>query len=66
MAEWIEKVRIVIRRSQVQFPPYLFVLSSPEFKSSTMLVNSQLVCLWPVEILDLVGHNGNYWFLSKL
>jgi len=28
-------------------------LGSPEFKSSATLVNSQLVCLWPVGILNM-------------
>ena len=36
--------------------------ASPEFKSSPMLVNSQLVCLRPVEILNLVKFNLNYLF----
>ena len=31
-----------------------FVLCGPEFKSSAMLVNSQLVCLWAVEILNMM------------
>ena len=39
MAEWLERVVIVIWRPQVQFPPYLlFVLGSPEFNPSAMLV----------------------------
>ena len=29
-----------------------FVHASPEFKSSAMLVNSQLVCIWPAGILN--------------
>ena len=36
--------------------------SSPEFKSSTTLVNSQLVCLRPVRILNNVMLNLNYLF----
>ena len=55
-----------------------FVLDSPEFYSSPMLVNSPLVCLQSVGILNLViiiyfpafvsvlifeGHNENYWAL---
>ena len=42
-------------------------LGSPEFKSSARLVhvqviNSQLVCLWPVGILDNVMFNLKYLF----
>ena len=50
MAEW----------SRVQVPLWPlagFVLGCPEFKSSTMLVNSQLVCLWPVGFLVLFYFN---------
>ena len=32
-----------------------FVLGSPEFKSSVMLVNSQLVCLWPDGIISAIN-----------
>ena len=32
-----------------------FVHGSPEFKSPTMLVNSQLVSLWPVGLLILLS-----------
>ena len=35
---------------------------SPEFKSSATLVNSQLVCLRPVEILNHVMFNLRYLF----
>ena len=51
----------------------VFVLSSPEFNSLVILVNSQLVFLWPVGILTVdmfilkclflslfVGHSKNY------
>ena len=37
-------------------------LGSPEFKSSAMLVNSQLVCLRPVGILNNVMFSLNYLF----
>ena len=37
-------------------------LGSPEFKSSTTLANSQLVCLRPVGILDNVMFSLNYLF----
>ena len=37
-----------------------FVLGSPEVKSSTMLVNSQLVCLWPVGNLSPVKFHLKY------
>ena len=39
-----------------------FVLSSPEFKSSKTLVNSQLVHLLPVGILNHIMFKLNYWF----
>ena len=39
-----------------------FVLGCPKFKSSTMLVNRQLVCLWPVGILSCVYFHLNYLF----
>ena len=45
------------RRSRVQIPfsPLAdVVLGSPEFNLSVTLVNSQLVCLPPVGILNLV------------
>ena len=37
-------------------------LGSPEFKSSATLVNSQLVCLRPVGILNNVMFNLSYLF----
>ena len=37
-------------------------LGSPEFKSSATLVNSQLVCLRPVGILNNVMYNLKYCF----
>jgi len=37
-------------------------LDSPEFKSSATLVNSQLVCLRPVGILNKVMFNLNHLF----
>ena len=37
-------------------------LGSPEFKSSATLVNSQLVCLQPVGILNNVIFSLNYLF----
>ena len=37
-------------------------LGTPEFKSSAALVNSQLVCLRPVGILNNVMFNLNYLF----
>jgi len=36
--------------------------SGPEFKSSSTLVNSQMVCLQPVGILNNVMFNLNYLF----
>ena len=37
-------------------------LGSPEFRSSAMFVNSQLVNLRPVGILNIVMFNFNYLF----
>ena len=37
-----------------------------KFNSLVTLANSQLICLWPVGILNLVGHNENYKLTSKL
>ena len=34
----------------------LFVLGSLEFISSFTVVTSQLVCLWPIEIFNFLGH----------
>ena len=41
------------------------VLGSPEFNLSNTLVNSQLIGLLPVGILNHVGHNENYRFTNK-
>ena len=35
---------------------------SPEFKSLAMPVNSQLVCLWPVGILNNIMFSLSDWF----
>ena len=48
MAEWLER-RIEIRRSRVQLMRF-----SVAFNFSATLVNSQLVCLPPVGILNLI------------
>ena len=56
LAEWLG-AGLSIRRRQVQVAPWPlagFVHSSAEFKSSTTLLNSQLVCLRPVGILNLL------------
>ena len=55
-----------IHGSRVQIPFWLLadvVLGSPEFNFSAALVNSQLVCLPPVRILDLVMFD---WILIYL
>lgn len=39
---------------------------SRDFNSLVTLANSQLTCLRPVGILNLVGHNKNYKLTSKL
>jgi len=39
-----------------------FVFGNPKFKSLATLVNSQLVCLQPVGILNPVMFNLNYLF----
>ena len=41
-----------------------FVYGSPEFKSLTTLVNSQLICLWLVGVLNPVMFDLNYLFQS--
>ena len=54
-----------IQMHKVQVSPWLLaglVLCSPELKSVTTLVNSQLVHLLPVGILDLVIFYLNYLF----
>ena len=56
LVEWLG-AGLSIRRRRVQVPPWPpagFVRGSPEFKSSTTLLNSQLVCLLPVGILNLL------------
>ena len=58
-----------IGRSQVQipfWPPADVVLGSPEFNFSSTLVNSQLVCLTPVGILNLVMFIYHYLFILVL
>ena len=50
-------LKSAVRRSRVQIPfwPWAYVvLGSPEFNFSATLVNSQLVCLPPAEILNQV------------
>ena len=48
-------LKTVMLRVQIPFrPPADVVLSSPQFNFSAMLINSQLVCLPPVEILNLI------------
>ena len=50
-------LKTAVRRSRVQIPFWPLadvVLGSPEFNFSATLVNSQLVCLPPVGILNLV------------
>ena len=56
---------LAIRRPQVQVPPWLlagFVLGSSESKSLTTLLNSRLVCLRPVWIVNHVMFALNYLF----
>ena len=53
-----------IRRSRVQIPFWPLadvVLGSPEFNFSAALVNSQLVCLPPVGILNSLCYIYNVW-----
>ena len=60
-----QRVGLAIQRSRFESRSdhYLDVfLGSPEFKSSAMLVNRQLVNLWSVEILDSVMFSLNYLF----
>ena len=60
-----QRVGLAIQRSLVRVPLWplaRFVYGTPEFKSSATLVNSQLVCLRPVGILNNVMFNLNYLF----
>ena len=53
-------IGLTIQRSQVQVPHWPlagFVLSRPEFKSSAMLVNSQLVASCQLGCLILLCYN---------
>ena len=60
MAEWSAR-RTHNQASRPDHYLDLF-LGSPEFKSSAMLVNSQLVCVGPVGILNNVMFNLNFLF----
>ena len=60
-----------ILRSRVQIPfwppaDHDVVLGSPEFNFSSTVVNSQLVCLPPVEIFNLVMFIYHYLFILVL
>ena len=68
-AAWLSgwSAGLAIQQSRVRVSPWPlagFVLGCPEFKSSATLVNSQLVCLRPVGILNPVKFNLNYLFLT--
>ena len=68
VAEWLER-RNDIRKSRVQIPfwPLADVaLGSPYFIFSATLVNSPLVCLPPVGILNLVMFINHYLFTLVL
>ena len=59
-AVWRQQGRVV---RALDLPLTGFVHGSPEFKSSATLVNSQLVCLLPVGILNPAIYVGfNYLF----
>ena len=60
MTEWLE--RRTCNLGAPLSPLAEFVHGSPEFKVSAMLVNSQLVCLLPVGIVNPVKFNLNYLF----
>ena len=60
MTEWLER-RACNLKAPLS-PLAEFVHGSPEFKSPTMLVNSQLVCLRPVGILNRVKFDLNHLF----
>jgi len=62
-AGWLsgQRVKLKIQRSRSGHYLELF-LGSPEFKSSTSLVNSQLVCLLPDGIHNNGMFNLNYLF----
>ena len=64
IVEWPERWTC---NSEVPLCPLAgFVLGSSEFKSSATLVNSQLVCLLPVGILNFVMINLNHFFSLSL
>ena len=58
MAEWLEReIYLKSSRSRAQIPFWPLadvVLCSPGFNISSMLINSQLICLPPVEIVNRV------------
>ena len=59
-------VRLVIRKPRVQVPPWPlagFVLDSPEIRSLTTIVNSQLVYLRPVGIRNPVMFADYVWII---
>ena len=60
MTEWLERRTCNLEAPLNPLPE--FVYGSPKFKTSAMLVNSQLVCLvcWPVGIVNPVKFNLNY------
>ena len=66
---YLECIRFKICRSWVQIQFWLLadvVLGIPEFSFSATLVNSQLVCLPPVGILNLVMFIYHYLFILVL
>ena len=60
MTEWLERRPCNLEAPLNPLPE--FVYGSPKFKASAMLLNSQLVCLWPVGIVNPVKFNLNYLF----
>ena len=68
MAEWLER-RIEVRRSRVQSRSdrqLMFFSVAPRSTSRATLVNSPLVCLPPVGILNLVMFINHYLFTLVL
>ena len=47
---------------------WMYLWKNPGYIIIPLLVNIaiQMVCLWPVGILNLVGHNEEYWLTSNI
>ena len=63
---WLEPLTCNSPIQVLLWPPAGFVLGSSEFRSSAMLVNTQLVCLWPVGIHLAVKFKLYELFVSRI